>query len=276
MRHLKYLVIGCSSNETVTHRETGRSRQDVGGVAGQMATALARHGCSTTLITPMGRSSKDAEQVIRRLAYAGVKVVPAKTPHQTGRTQIATVAGEPSRTRGSWPSTEDVGESIEEHVKDADWVLVDCTLIPRVLITILDAATAHGVPVTINATSKSKVGLIVQAKGRPIHLVTANRAECSRLSRLVGINDFQGLCKWLNAQNIFVSYASDGWRLDRLYGDGISSSAPTPPDGTDFVGCGDYATAGATYAVALGLPVIQSVNQFIETRMGLNVIQMAQ
>ena len=276
MQHLKYLVIGCSTNETVTHWETGRSRQDVGGVAGQMATALARHGCITTLITPTGRSSKDAGQVIRCLAYAGVKVVPAKAPHRTGHTQITTVAGEPFHTRGSWPSTEDVGESIEEHVKDADWVLVDCTLLPQSLIAILDAAAAHNVPVTINATTKSRVGLILQAKGHPIYLVTANRAEYLRLSHLVGIKGSQGVGEWLNIPNIFVSCASDGWQLDRLYGGVISSLAPTPPDGTDFIGCGDYATAGATCAMALGLPVAESVNQFIETRMGLNVIQMAQ
>ena len=50
-----------------------------------------------------------------------------------------------------------------------------------------------------------------------------------------------------------------------------SPAAPVP-EHTDFIGCGDYAAAGAVHAVVHGLDPEATINGFIQRKLEANVV----
>ena len=269
MENPQYLVIGTAIIETITHLEDRKSRQDVGGVAGQIATALARHQCDVTLLTSTGRDEQGAK-TLESLTEAGVKTYAVNHMSSTGWARISTWAGEPTRAQGTWPSLDEIASELAGNLRDVDWILVDCNLSATALNRILGMAAKEQIPVTINATTKGKSRLIWETRTHPKRLVTMNRDEQLNLMRLSRSNSVSELRENLNSRNVFVSSGAQGWRVDGAKGIHASSPAiPTPAD-TDYIGCGDYATAGLTHAINAGLPIVETVNRFIETRLQLN------
>ena len=271
MENPQYLVIGTAITETITHLEDGKSRQDVGAVAGQMATALSRHQCDVTLLTSTGQDEQ-GKKTLERLTEAGVKTYTVTHTSKTGWASISTRAGEQARTQGAWPTLDEIASELAGNLRDIDWILVDCNLSATALNRILGMAAKEQIPVTINATTKGKSRLIWETRTHPKRLATMNRDEQLNLMRLSDSKTVPELRENLNSRNVFVSSGPQGWRVDGAKGIHASSTAiPTPTD-TDYIGCGDYATAGLTHAINAGLPIVETVNRFIETRLQLNTI----
>ena len=271
MENPQYLVIGTAITETITHLEDGKSRQDVGAVAGQMATALARHQCDVTLLTSTGQDEQ-GKKTLERLTEAGVKTYTVTHTGKTGWARINTKAGEQARAQGAWPTLDEIASELAGNLRDIDWILVDCNLSATALNRILGMAAKEQIPVTINATTKGKSRLIWETRTHPKRLATMNRDEQLNLMRLSGSKTVPELRENLKSRNVFVSSGPQGWTVDGAKGIQASSPAIPTPAGTDYIGCGDYATAGLTHAITAGLPIVETVNRFIETRLQLNTI----
>lgn len=270
MGKTRYLVIGAAVSEAVTHEETQRQRRDVGGVAGQMATALGRHGCQVTILTSTAQGP-EAQRTVQMLEEAGVIVHAIEGRHHTGWCRITTRGGEQRSAHGQWPRPDEgINHYVPELVQQADWLLLDCNMSSRTAqLTLLNAAQAR-VPVTINATTRSRSSLIWETRQTPKRLVTMNRAEAHNLMGLAKCHAYPELRERINTRNILVTLGPDGWKLYGANGAHRSSKAITPPKDTDFIGCGDYATAGLSHAIAQNLPINQTVNDFISKRAQLN------
>ena len=183
MENPQYLVIGTAITETITHLEDGKSRQDVGAVAGQMATALSRHQCDVTLLTSTGQDEQ-GKKTLERLTEAGVKTYTVTHTSKTGWASISTRAGEQARTQGAWPTLDEIASELAGNLRDIDWILVDCNLSATALNRILGMAAKEQIPVTINATTKGKSRLIWETRTHPKRLATMNRDEQLNLMRL--------------------------------------------------------------------------------------------
>lgn len=270
--HPAYLVIGPAIAESVTHLETRDTRRDVGAVAGQMATALARHGCDVTLLTSTGRGPV-AQHALQMLNEAGVTVHAVPGQHPPGWAHITTRRGEQRSARGKWPPTdESVHTVLPELITAADSVLIDCNISPATAPLALATAAEANIPVTINATTPNKATLIWRTRRHPKQVVAMNTREAETLMRLSRCTSHTELRNSINCSHLLVTHGSDGWRLHRADHPELASPAPAAPRNTDFIGCGDYATAALACALAAGHPVEQTINTFIATRTKLNTL----
>ena len=263
----KFLVIGCTTDETIYRQETGECRQGIGGVAGNMAYALGVHGQDVTLVTSL---SLDSQGDLVRMAF-GLDQIISAPHHLTGKVVITTRAGEQVRASGSWPSVCALPDDIKTRIQDTDSILLDCTLPVNMLSRVLELANQYDKPVTVNATTKSRSKLITATAQYPKQLITMNQQEYTQVERLSRSLPLAGFLDQINTESLLVTRGSQGWNLYDRSGY-ISSDALEVPPNTDFVGCGDFAAAGAAYALTADLPVVETVNGFIKTRMRLNCI----
>ena len=170
-----YLVIGTAINETITHQESRRTRRDVGAVAGQMATALARHHCPVTLLSS-APNGPVAHETLHMLTEAGVNVHSVPGRHPPGWANITTRRGHQVSARGKWPPPDSaIDKQIPELVESAHWLLLECNITDITAEVAMASALSAGVPVTINATTRARASLIWRTRLR-FHkaLVTMN------------------------------------------------------------------------------------------------------
>ena len=267
-----YLVIGPAIAETVTHFETRQTRRDVGAVAGQMATALARHDCHVTLLTSIGRGPV-AQHTIQMLQEAGVQVHSVPGQHPPGWAHITTRRGEQRSARGQWPPTDPaINKSLPDLIAAADAVLIDCNISPATASLALSSTAEAGVPVTINATTPNKATLIWRTRLQPKAIAAMNVREAEKLMRLSRAKSYSDLRASINAAHLLITSGPYGWRLYTQQQPEIHSPAAAAPRNTDFIGCGDYATAGITHALAAQLPIEETTNRFIATRTRINTL----
>ena len=268
-----YLVIGTAINETITHQESRRTRRDVGAVAGQMATALARHHCPVTLLssTPNGPV---AHQTLHMLTEAGVNVHTVPGRHPPGWANITTRRGQQVSARGKWPPPDSaIDKHIPELVESARWLLLECNITDITAEAAMASALRAGVPVTINATTRARASLIWRTRLR-FHkaLVTMNSQEAQALLATARADGPDQLRAAINTKDLLITSGPAGWTLYRRDDPDVTSPAPPVPRNTDYVGCGDYATSGLTHALADGLDIKDTVNRFISTRVSINTL----
>ena len=73
----------------------------------------------------------------------------------------------------------------------------------------------------------------------------------------------------INTRNLLTTREQHDWQLDGLSLNAEYPAVQASPH-PDFIGSGDYATAGWTHAIAAALPIAPTMNHFITRRLLLN------
>ena len=267
----KLLVIGSAIKESITHSPENISRKDIGGVAGQMATGLGLNGADVTILTNFQEGS-EGDQIIQMLKEAGVKVIASTRTPSAGWANISTIQGEMSRCQGSWPNPTGITTDLRELIKDFDWLITDCNHSQTDIIKILWMANQASVPVVMNATTTGKSIAILRAN-EPKRIVTMNRAEARNIMSKTRVRHEIELTDALNTEALLITDSSRGWKLYGRARAFMSSPAVPVPPNTDFIGCGDYATAGLTQAIAEKIPIKETINALITLKLNRNTIK---
>ena len=103
-------------------------------------------------------------------------------------------------------------------------------------------------------------------------MLTINEAEASEMMRAVPTIWESKLMNRLNAHAMLVTRGHNGWDLHRSGDETIRSPAVEVPEQTDFIGCGDYAAAGAAHALVHGLDSELTINRFVRRKLEANVV----
>ena len=264
----RFLIAGSLVPETVTHRETGLSRHDVGGVASQMAAALAGAGMSPTLLASIAHNHAEAAAT-QTMAKAGVRVSAPADAAVAGWSAITTKNGEPQSSRGQWPEPQRLAERVQQELNDNQWLMLDTNVGVRQMTQCLEMAQERRIATSVHCAAVAHVDAIWQTRQTTKHVVTMNISEAQ--SMLEGFETIEPdqLRQSLNARCLLVTMGSEGWLASRPEGI-VRSRAIATPSHTDFVGCGDYAAAGLCYAIATRQPISNVINAFIQRRMEQN------
>ena len=261
---MKYLVVGNAQMETITQSETGLSRDHAGGVGAIMARELALAGADVTLIStaPSGPTTTELEDALSTLGVNPVIVPGSPAQRERGYTHITTQNGGPISARGEWPRMGGVISHLNR--MKADWMLTSLHAAPQDL----SALSRMNRKNAVNATSKKHVRLITHIWNQTIY--TMNDAEARMLMKEIDIDRLENLPRALGAETVMVTRGRYG-RITYTYGKDTQRREAVPvPEGTDFIGCGDAATAGLVFATAEGLDVPETVDRFITDLMERN------
>ena len=264
----RFLVAGTAISETVVHQPGGGERWGIGGVAATIALALAEAGNQVTLVTSVGRGA-DGLRVKKLLAETPIRAVIKDSPGPAGYAVINTRRGEQGRANGRWPRQDGLSETVAREAKDHDCIIADCNMTEGELRKILDHP---GKLTMVNGTTSRGCIRILKARPRELGMLTVNEAEASAMMRAASTIWESQLMERLNARAMLVTRGHNGWDLHRSGEEIISSPAVKVPEHTDFIGCGDYAAAGAVHAMAHGLDPELTINEFIRRKLEANVV----
>ena len=103
-------------------------------------------------------------------------------------------------------------------------------------------------------------------------MLTVNRAEARALMQRLDCSGEKGMMHRLRAESMLLTRDSSGWRFYDQDGNMVESPAAPAPEHTDFIGCGEYAAAGAVHAVVHGLDLEATINGFIQRKLESNVM----
>ena len=264
----KFLVVGTAIAETVVHAPLGGKRQGLGGVAATIAAALAQEGNKVTLVTCIGRG--DAGRMARRLLEEiPVRTVIRSSSGQAGYATISTRGGEPAEVRGKWPRAIGLAPLAEREIGDHQVLITDTNIEPGEIRRILDHP---GIITMVNGTTTRGVVRIPMGMNNPLGMITINRQEARALMQRAGTVREEALPAMLGTESLLITLDQQGWKFHRRDADTLTSPAAPVPEHTDFVGCGDYAAAGAVHAVANRLDPRETINAFISRKLHDNVV----
>ena len=264
----RFLVVGTAISETVIHQPGGEERRGIGGVAATIALALAEAGNQVTLITSVGRGT-EGRRVKDFLAETSIRAVIQDSPVPAGHAVINTIRGEQRRASGRWPKQEGLSRLVTREAGDHDCVIADCNMMPKDMAEILDQP---GRLTVVNGTTARGCTRILKANPKDLGMLTVNEAEASAMMRAVPTVRESRLMERLNARAMLVTRGSRGWDLYRSGEETVSSPAVEVPERTDFIGCGDYAAAGAAHAMVHGLDPELTINRFVRRKLEANVV----
>ena len=265
----KFLVVGTAISETVVHQPRGGERRGIGGVAATIALALAEAGNQVTLVTSVGREAEGL-RVKKLLAETPIRAVIQDSPGPAGHAVINTRRGEQGRATGSWPKQEGLSRLVAREAGSHDCIIADCNITPAELARILDQP---GRLTMVNGTTTRSCTRILKARPRDLGMLTVNEAEASEMMRAVHTVWESQVMERLNAHSMLVTRGHRGWELHRSGEETIRSPAVEVPEQTDFIGCGDYAAAGAAHALVYGLDPELTINTFIRRKLEANVVR---
>ena len=104
-------------------------------------------------------------------------------------------------------------------------------------------------------------------------MLTVNEAEASAMMRAVPTVRESRLMKRLNARAMLVTRGRTGAGTCTARGKRtVMFPAVEVPEQTDFIGCGDYAAAGAAHAMVHGLDPELTINRFVRRKLEANVV----
>ncbi len=123
-----------------------------------------------------------------------------------------------------------------------------------------------------NGTTTKTARKILSIGKIPKMLCTMNRNEARSLMQEIGCREENGLPGKLNAQHVLVTHGAQGFCIHNR--DGMTAKYPAVPvpEYTDFIGCGDYATAGAILALMTGLDPGKTIQELIGRKLELNIV----
>ena len=266
-RKPRILVAGTAIPETVVHLPQGGSRRGLGGVAGLMALALAEAGNEVTLVTSVGEG-RMGDELMEMLEQAPFTAHTVRTKTDAGHGNIETNRGEQGRARGRWPRPSGLSRMVADIVRGHDAVLADCHMTPGELGRILGHP---GVFTAVNGTSTRSCLRIRALRAINLGMAAVNDPELQALMQETGAEDQEFLMRQLGARSLLATRGSQGWYYRNVRGE-VSSPAPEAPAHTDFVGCGDYAAAGALHAHLNELDHELTINSFIRRKLAANVV----
>ena len=265
---LRFLVAGTTITEEIVHRPHGGSRKGLGGVAATMAIALAQDRQDTTLVTEAG-TDPQGEETRKLIAREPMASIVLDRPNPSGSALIDTHQGEQTRARGRWPQPSRIAQHAAQLAPEFDITLIDCTLSPRGIREVAEAAKPN---ICINGTTTRAARRILQARHIPKALITLNRQEAQALTNDTSARETKELPRKLNARNVLVTHAARGFCLYGTDGLILESPAVAVPENTDFIGCGDYAAAGAILALQAGLDPGETIREFIRRKLQMNIV----
>ena len=263
---MTYLVLGNAQLETITQSETGLSRNHLGGVGAIMARELALAGANVTLVTtaPPGPATREVQEAIED---SGIKpmVIPGNPPQtRRGYAHITTHKGNVRSVKGDWPRMGLLGPIVSQ--VNADWTLISLQLQPKDLHALQELKG----PKAVNATSKKHASLIPQIPNQAVY--TMNSSEATALMLDMSVLHEEDLPRALGADTVMITRGQHGRTTYTQAQPVLCHDAVPVPDGADFIGCGDAATAGLVFALAEGLDQEQTVNSFVTDLMRRNAL----
>lgn len=263
----QFLVIGTAIPEMVIHKPHGGTRSGIGGVAATMALALAEAGNQVTLLTTIGQGPH-AQDLRQHLRDAPFRAMVLNRSHKSGHAQIETVAGQHHTARGSWPRLTTVAKAAAKLAPHHEAVLVDCNVASTDLFQVLNHP--HTLRI-INGTTSSACKAILDPRLPEGTIITLNGPETRVISAKLGSDSPTKLATACRAAGTLLTKGAKGWTY---YNNDleIHSEAVQVPRNTDFVGCGDYATAGLAHALLHGEDIKNTVNDFITRKLNANVV----
>ncbi len=178
-------------------------------------------------------------------------------------------AGRADKGLGRWPRQDGLSKTVARETKYHDCIIADCNMTPEELARILDQP---GKLTMVNGTTTRGCARILKARPKDLRMLTANQAEASAMMRAVPTVRELRLMQRLNAGAMLVTRAHNGWDFYRTAEETMTSPAVPVPEHTDFIGCGNYAAAGAVHALAHGLDPELTINEFIRRKLEANAV----
>ena len=264
----RFLVVGTAIAETVRHLENGRERRGLGGVGATMALALAQAGNRVTLLTTVGPGPA-GQEAMALLEEAPFTPRVVRKRGQAGHARINTLRGEQAGARGRWPRVTGVLEAARELAGEHDMLLTECNTPPAEMNALLELFREK--TTLVNGTTTRRCIQLLAVRETRKSAVTLNRAEAGNLLRAAQTEGYPELRLRLNAERLLVTLGEEGWALHSQEEHRVSFPVPTPP-GTDFIGCGDYASAGLAHAIAHGEEPGWNINEFVRRKLKINTI----
>ena len=263
----RFLVAGTAIAETVIHHPGGERREGLGGVAATIALALAGAGNPVTLVTNVGRgpAGRRAEEL---LADTPIRVLAGRSRSPAGHAAIFTHRGEQRQTSGRWPRQYGLSKTVMREAADHDCIIADCNMDPEELARILDQ------PGKADDGERDH-----HPRLRPAPEGKAEEAGDAHGERGRGMGDEErdrhlpdGRADAGAERPGHAPHPGSG-RLGAAPRGGretLRSPAVETPANTDFVGCGDYAAAGAVHSLVHGLDPAATINGFIRRKLEAN------
>ena len=260
----RFLVVGTAIAETILHQPGGEERRGLGGVAATIALALAEAGNEVTLITSIGRGP-EGTRAKNLLGDAPLRTIIRDSTGAAGYATINTRQGEQQQTNGRWPRVTGLGSLAEREIHRHEIIIADTNMTPENLLHLLDHP---GKLTMVNGTTTLGTARIPTRWNNKLGMLTLNQAEAQALMQRLNCHGEKEMMHRLRAQSMLLTRDSSGWRFYDREGDMVESSAAPVPEHTDFIGCGDYAAAGAVHAVVHGLDLEATINGFIQRKAG--------
>ena len=262
-----FLVVGTAIIETITHRPQGGSRRSIGGVAGTIALALKNSGEQVKLLTAIGEGPQ-GDECAELLNELGLADAVQRRRGAAGYTRINTINGKRGRAEGSWPRLHGLAKTASDIAPNYHCVITDCCMPPGQIKQTLDQPGKHNM---VNGTTTRRAAQIMETRDTPKTLVTLNQAEARTLMMEARVRHESRLMNAIRTRNLLITRGSQGWTL---YGENGEASSPavTVPEYSDFIGCGNYAAAGAIRTLLRNLDPVETINQAISTKLAMNVV----
>lgn len=240
-----------------------------GGVARNVAAALALLGTPTTLVSVVGDDDA-GRQVLAETEAAGVDVsLVRRTAPRTGSyTAVLDDQGELAVAVSDMGASDLLDPAMVRAagraIAAAGLVVLDGNLRPDALAVALDLAGDTGVPVVLDPVSAPKARRLAGAlRGRPLHTLSPNTAE---LGALLGRDLSEATPATLAAAAAELPDATHVWVRRGRAGSLLCTSGRPPQqhdrvDGpvVDVTGAGDAMLAAYCHAVLLGRPLVDAV-----------------
>ena len=124
----------------------------------------------------------------------------------------------------------------------------------------------------VNGTTTLGTARIPTRWNNKLGMLTLNQAEAQALMQRLNCHGEKEMMHRLRAGSMLLTRNSSGWRFYDREGNMLESPAAPVPEHTDFIGCGDYAAAGAIHAVVHRLDLEATINGFIQRKLEANVV----
>ena len=263
----RILVVGTAIPETVVHGPGGPERRGIGGVAATIAIALGQAVNNVTLVTSVGQGIQ-GDLLRELLADTPVRVILKESRTQAGYAVIQTNRGEQGRAQGNWPRPTGLRRTVDAIAGQYDCIVADCNMTPENLMQVLGHPGKYTM---VNGTTPRACERIVTAGLNGIGMLTINEAEFRMLLSRTQTRQGADLMRKLRVETLLTTRGHNGWDLT-VEGEVITSPVVRPPEHTDFIGCGDYAAAGALHARLHGLDYRETIQAFITRKLEENVV----
>ena len=264
-----FVSLGSATLETVIHNPD-QLRAQVGGVAAQMASALASQGYRATLLCRMG-NDRTGQSIRQMLALLKVELSSLGSIPASGSSIAETLNGKLTYCTGHWPRYTMNAANAKRIPKDAAALLIDTNAKRESIADTISVANIRGIPTLVNATTIRGAIRLLEAGTSPRTAVTMNRHECLAILNQSTIRHDTELLDFLNTEYLLITDSYQGWTLHHRDGS-IHSTAPDPPANTDYIGCGAYASAALMMAIVNNTEPAGVINALISLRMQLNTV----